>query len=267
MTGQLTSADIARLARAGTTTLPTDLALALFDTALANQQPLLVPARLNTAALRARAESGDLPAVLRGLIRATSRHTAVTVADTSTLTQRLTSLPEVERHQLLLGLVGTHAATVLGHPDPTGIDPTHPFKDIGFDSLTAVELRNRLATATGLRLPATLAFDYPTPGALSSYLHTRLFPATAVASAPILAELDKLEAALSGVSPDDVNHRNIATRLRALVAKWSDTHGLTEDTVTDKLQSATADEIFDFIDKDLGRSAPDRMEPSTGPRG
>jgi acyl carrier protein len=82
-----------------------------------------------------------------------------------------------EQHNLLVKLVQSHAAVVLGHPDPEDIDPGRTFQDLGFDSLTAVELRNRLKTATGLALPPTLIFDYPTPTTLAHHL-AQLFTGT-----------------------------------------------------------------------------------------
>ncbi|MGW7349356.1 SDR family NAD(P)-dependent oxidoreductase, partial [Streptomyces sp. NPDC054854] len=159
MTGQLDDEEIYRLARLGVTALSTESGLALFDQALAVDAALLAPVKLDVAALRSRARAGLLPAVLRGLVRMTNR----TAGSGGSLAERLAGLGEADRERVVLELVQTQVASVLGHASGTAIDPDRAFKDLGFDSLSAVELRNRLTHATGLRLPATLVFDHPSP--------------------------------------------------------------------------------------------------------
>ena len=189
MTGHLTGADRARIARAGLVPMPAPRALALLDTALATGAGYLVPAALHLPALRAAAAAGTpLPAPLRALAAAAPGG-APAAAGTpgpgaAGAGGRLAALPPARRRGALEHLVAAHAAAVLGHPGPASVAPDQPFQDAGFDSLTAVELRNRLAAATGLPLPATLAFDYPTPRALAAYLHTALSPAPAAVPAP-----------------------------------------------------------------------------------
>ncbi|MGW1073400.1 type I polyketide synthase, partial [Streptomyces sp. NPDC002537] len=168
--------DLAWMRRAGIRPLPADLGLRLLDTALALDDAHLVPVRLDTAVLRKEAAAGMLRALFRGLVRTTARRTAAT-ADTSgasTLARRLTGLGEEEQHRELLDVVRAQVATVLGHATPETVAANRPFKELGFDSLTAVELRNRLNAAIGMTLPATLVFDYPTPSALAGFLRSEV---------------------------------------------------------------------------------------------
>ncbi len=174
MTGQ---ADPARIGRTGVRALAGEDALALLDTALARSEPVLVPIGLDLTALRAAARAGVLPAVLSGLVPGgATRQVATDQAGADALVRRLAGAPEAEQDVILLDLVRGCVATVLGHDGPDAVDPEQAFKDLGFDSLTAVELRNRLIAATGLRLPATLVFDHPTVTSLAGRLRVELAP-------------------------------------------------------------------------------------------
>ncbi|MER5338317.1 type I polyketide synthase, partial [Micromonospora sp. NPDC002717] len=171
MTAGLDRADADRLARAGVRPLPQADGLALFDAALLTGRPVAVPMTLDGPALRTQAEAGTLPPVLRGLVRAPRRRAARTgPAGTAALTGQLAGLDREERAAALLRLVLDQVAAVLGYADASAVEAARPFTDLGFDSLTAVELRNRLGAVTGLRLPATLVFDHPTPLALADHL-------------------------------------------------------------------------------------------------
>ncbi|MFF8175606.1 SDR family NAD(P)-dependent oxidoreductase, partial [Streptomyces chartreusis] len=183
MTGELTDVDRARLARSGFPFLTPDDGLALLDAAPATGHTTVLPIRIDLAALRAR---DDVPALLTGLAarRTTTGRTTLTTATSATtptdsLVQRLAPLDPADRRAALLDLVREQVAAVLGHQDAGRVEPGRAFRDLGFDSLTAVELRNALGTATGLRLPATLIFDHPTPRALAEHLLSNLFPDTA----------------------------------------------------------------------------------------
>ncbi|MFJ2782103.1 type I polyketide synthase [Kitasatospora sp. NPDC087315] len=201
MSVHLDDTDVQRMARSGVAVMPSAEGMALFDTALAVGDAALVPARLDLAALRAQADTRPVPHLFRGLVRMPNRRAAQGLADsgTSSLAQQLAGLPEPERHRFLLDLVRSHAAAVLGHGSPEAIAPTRAFREVGFDSLTAVELRNRLNTATGLRLPTSLLFDYPTPETLAAHIRTAALgepdtaaPAPATAGAAAASDDDPI---------------------------------------------------------------------------
>ncbi|WP_348650102.1 SDR family NAD(P)-dependent oxidoreductase [Solwaraspora sp. WMMA2080] len=169
MTGTLAEADRARMARGGVLPLSVPAGLALFDAAVAATAPAVVAAALQPARLRA----GDgVPPVFSSLVGPLTRPAAG--GGTGALAARLAELAERERADLLLDLVRTHVATVLGHESPEAVAADREFHQLGFDSLTAVELRNALTAATGLRLPATLVFDHPTANAVAEYLRAEL---------------------------------------------------------------------------------------------
>jgi acyl transferase domain-containing protein/NADP-dependent 3-hydroxy acid dehydrogenase YdfG/acyl carrier protein len=163
MSSALDDAARQRVDRLGLPALSVAEGLALFDASLAGPAPVPVPIRLDPAALRARA--AELPFLLRGLVRI-----PVAVAAVSELAGQLAVLTDDQRERVLLALVRSRVAAVLGHASGEAIEPDRAFQDLGFDSLTAVELRNDLNTATGLRLPATLVFDYPSARAVTLYL-------------------------------------------------------------------------------------------------
>ncbi|SCL26496.1 Acyl transferase domain-containing protein [Micromonospora pallida] len=188
MTAGLDRADTDRLARAGVRSIPQADGLALFDAALLTGLPALVPMALDGPALRAQAEAGTLPSVLRGLVRAPRRRAARSgPAETVALTERLAGLAREERAAALLRLVLEQVAAVLGYADAAAVEAGRPFTELGFDSLTAVELRNRLGAVTGLRLPATLVFDHPTPLSLADHLDAETGTDAGPLPAPVAA--------------------------------------------------------------------------------
>ena len=178
MTGHLADTDLARMSRDGILALSTDTAMALFDSALMVGEPLLAPVRIDRGALRARSTAGLLPPMFAKLASTSTRRrvddSLVAAKSKSALAQRLHGLTEDAQQALVLDLLRSHMSTVLGTVDPDAIAPEVAFSDHGFDSLTAVELRNRLKTATGLSLSPTLIFDYPTPSALAGYIRQEL---------------------------------------------------------------------------------------------
>jgi candicidin polyketide synthase FscC len=184
MTGNLSDADRRRTARSGIAPLSTADGLALFDAAIRVPDATVVPVRLDFAQLRIAAAAAAVPPLLRKLVRAPMRRAAgAEAADDSGLRRRLAGLTPEDRDRLLTGLVTTQVTEVLGYPDGTAVDARSAFKDLGFDSLTAVELRNRLRAVTGIRLPATLVFDYPTPAAIVDHLRNEITDADVEAPA------------------------------------------------------------------------------------
>nr|WP_276323086.1 beta-ketoacyl reductase [Streptomyces sp. S501] len=164
--------DVQRIERSGIGALDPAEGLELFDAAVESGLPALVPVRLDTAALRRRGD--DVPPVLRTLAGVTAR--AAQDDRARTLGERLAGLPEADHAHTVLEAVRTEVAGVLGHDGPGAVDPRRAFTELGFDSLAAVELRNRLNAVSGLRLPSTLIFDYATPTALADHLLDRFAP-------------------------------------------------------------------------------------------
>ncbi|GAC1405423.1 MAG: hypothetical protein NVSMB60_24720 [Mycobacterium sp.] len=177
MTDKLSPADLARLGRDGILALAPDDVLRLFDDALVADEPYLAAARIDRAALRTKAADHTLPPMFLDLVGPTRRHVDDTLAaaqSKSALAQRLQSLAPEDQLSAVLDLLRSHMATVLGLPHPEAIHPDLAFQDHGFDSLTAVELRNRLKSATGLTLSPTLIFDYPNPAKLADYIRSQV---------------------------------------------------------------------------------------------
>ncbi|WP_275408855.1 type I polyketide synthase [Micromonospora qiuiae] len=176
ITGHLSEADLGRIARGGMHPLSPADAMTLLDIAHGTGKANLMPANLDVTPLR---ESTSVPTLLRRLVRSLPQQmtAAVTRPAQKDVLHRLDGLSMSEQERLLIEFVTSHVATVTNHP-PQTIDPARPFREMGFDSLMALELRNRLANTTGLSLPATLVFDHPTAAALSRQLRTLLAPAT-----------------------------------------------------------------------------------------
>jgi NAD(P)-dependent dehydrogenase (short-subunit alcohol dehydrogenase family)/acyl carrier protein len=260
ITGELSEAEVARLNRFGIAPLTTDQGLRLFDLSLSTSDSLVVGARWDAAGLRARAEAGALPEVLRGLVRATRRVATAAAATTpaaggGALVERLATMAEPDARKHLSEVVRTHVAAVLAHPSADAVDVDRAFNELGFDSLTAVELRNRLDAETGLRLPTTLAFDHPTVAALTEHLHRALAPAAPSPEEMLRTALERIHTVL----PD----RDEATRTKlvAILHSTLDRLGpgvranvadvIEADAVLEKVSSASDEEIFAIIDKQL----------------
>ncbi|MFF0562007.1 phosphopantetheine-binding protein, partial [Streptomyces sp. NPDC004266] len=266
---RLTATDLTRLRRSGIVPMPPEEALRMLDTALGSTEPLLYPARLDLNALRTLAAGGTGPEPLLGLVRggparrSASAGTGARPGGAVPLADRLAATPAEGREELVLGLVREHVAAVLGHGSPDRIDAERGLLDLGFDSLTAVEFRNRLGAVTGLRLPTTVVFDHPTPAALARHLLGELAVAAAPAGpagpADPLEAIGRLEELLRQHSAgadarDAAEAAEITQRLQSVLQDW---HGLTASLggpAADDLGSATDDELFEALDKELGLS-------------
>ncbi|SEF36331.1 Acyl transferase domain-containing protein [Amycolatopsis pretoriensis] len=250
MAGELDEADFRRLRRLGTPPMATGEALALLDACLTADDAVLAPVKLDLAALRARSDA--LPPVLRGLVRpAPSRRPAARSG--GAVAARLGALPESEREAHLLTVVAEQVAAVLGFSSAASVEPERAFQEMGFDSLTSVELRNQLGALTGLKLTATIVFDHPTPAALARRLNALLGPARGAAE-PLLAEIDRLEALLGGAAGSlNGSAAKVTARLDALVRKWTDAH-TGHDAPEADFDAATDDELFAALDNELGIS-------------
>ncbi|WP_433623993.1 type I polyketide synthase [Nocardia sp. CA-120079] len=217
MTGGLAAADVARMSRGGFTAMPDEQAFAGWRAALERDAAHAVIAAVDTAEIRAKADSGLLPPVLRELVPAADRRPRATRRPATT------SAVVPGTRQTVIDTVISHLAAVLGHDSASAIDPERSFTDHGFDSLGAVELRNRLQTATGLSLPPAVVFEYPTPAALAAHLHEKLGDKhQEIQVRSIDAVFDELEAALGAGDWGDPEKRRIVTRLQSITTGWAD---------------------------------------------
>ncbi|MFE9425668.1 SDR family NAD(P)-dependent oxidoreductase [Kitasatospora sp. NPDC006697] len=240
MAGSLGETELRRLARDGVEPLPVDRALALFDRSLGSDRPLLLPMRVRP--------TEQAPPLVRalgagGVVRRTAAQAAPAAAG-----------PRVWTRPLLLETVRGHVAEVLGHAGAEAVDPARGFGELGVDSLSALELRNRISADTGLRLSSTLTFDYPTPAAIAEHLFAELVGEEAGAL-DVEAEVMRLESLLEEAGPVDEDHRaRVGMRLRALAARWAGETGPEPAADgTAGLATATADELFELLDEELGK--------------
>jgi acyl transferase domain-containing protein/acyl-coenzyme A synthetase/AMP-(fatty) acid ligase/acyl carrier protein len=242
----LVEADMARIDREGFAPMATEYALDLYDRSRAFESPYLATVKLDFARLRSLAAEAALPLLLRGLVRAPARRAGAAVGSLAT---RLAELPEAERGDVAEELVRSHAATVLGHPSADAVDPRTPFKDLGFDSLVAVELRNRLAQATGMQLPATLVFDHPTPAAVAEFLLGAVEGTETPADTD--RKLDSIAAILGSVPAAE--REQATARLQSLLAGLAGQgREQGEDEGELDLDAASDEELLELIDGELG---------------
>ncbi|MBI0300086.1 SDR family NAD(P)-dependent oxidoreductase [Streptomyces sp. PRKS01-29] len=243
MTGALTARDVDRIARSGLPALSTAEALAMFDAAVAQDEPAVAGMRLDLPTLRAAASA---PHILWALTGTTGRRHADT--GEGALGDRLARMRPADRVAELTRLVRAQAAAVLGHPDDRSLEADRPFTSLGFDSLTAVELRNRIGTQLGLRLAATIVFEHSSPTALAEHLSSRI-GGDQPQENPVLAELARLEDAFARFDGDPGTREQVMRRLSALLV--TDTGAEAQDT---DLGEATDEEMFELLGKEFGIS-------------
>nr|AXL06741.1 type I polyketide synthase [uncultured bacterium] len=253
MIAHLGEVDRARMSRGGALAITATEGMDLFDAALGADQALMVPVKLDLREVRAGAKAGGaVPPVLRGLVRAGRQQARAMSTNDSGLVRQLAGLAAAEQEALLVDLVRDQVAIVLGHNGSGGVRAEMAFKDAGFDSLMSVELRNRLREGTGLKLPATLVFDYPTPQVLARHLRNELGVSEDALSL-VQAKIEDVESLLGGLRLDDAMKSSITLRLQGLMARCN---GVPEQedvsTAAEQLESASADEVLQFIDEELG---------------
>jgi pimaricinolide synthase PimS1 len=253
LTGKVDDAGLARLRRLGFAPMSSEQVLALLDAARALAEPRLAPVCFDTAALRLQARDGTLPAVLRGLVHAPARRDG----EASSLAARLAAVPEAEREAVVLDLVRSHLATVLGLASAAEVEPDRAFQELGLDSLGAVELRNRLSTITGLRLAPTLVFDYPSSASLAGFLLAEVAPAGEQAAeqlgeAKVGEALAALEGAISSLGPSERLRELVGARLRIALVDLAEGDPSQAEAPGEDLESMSHDEMFELIDQEFG---------------
>ncbi len=228
--------------------------LELFDAALGLREPIVVAVEFASEALHGQAEQGGLPPLLSGVVHVPARR-----AGGDSPAAKLAALPEVAREEAVLELVLSEVAVVLSYGSATKVEPERALKEIGFDSLTAVELRNRLNAATGMRLPVTLVFDHPTPAAIAELIRTKI-AGNGAARSTIDEQLEKLEAMLAAVPPDGRLRNQADARLRLfntrVQSQWAGVSGDAwpggEPVSAEGLEEASDEELFEIIEQEFG---------------
>ncbi|WP_204807497.1 type I polyketide synthase [Mycobacterium riyadhense] len=259
MTRHLGERDRARMTRVGLVPLSTEHAMGFLDAALLADRAVLVAARLDRAALAA--TGAAIPPLFSGLSTGRARR-VIAAADAavsmSGLVYRLLGLTPEQRHRELTELVCTNALAVLGNVGTPDMDAHKAFQDLGFDSLTAVELRNRLKTATGLTLSPTVIFDYPTPAALAQHLDSELSSAPTPVSkeSNLLARFNDVARELDtlvnqpGWTPEDKAH--LSKRLQIILTELTTPPPTIEPMPDDEdITTATESQLFGILDEEL----------------
>jgi acyl carrier protein len=229
------------LATVGLPPLTRQRALELFDEALGTTAPVVVPLHIDQAVARNQGE--HLPSILRAVVKVPARQ-----ASTNGLAQQLAGRGDEERGRILLDVVREHVATLLGHASAEKILPDQAFQELGFDSLAAVELRKRLGTTTGLNLPATLVFDYPTSRAIAGHLVESFADSGDDGTGALL---DQLDSTLATIPADSPAAGKITARIEALLRRLRDSQ-VAEEEDEDDLEAATDDELFAALDREIG---------------
>ncbi|PWI04693.1 type I polyketide synthase, partial [Streptomyces sp. NWU339] len=262
MSADIGDADVVRLQRQGVLPLSSQEGLALFDAAIPLDEPVLVPARLNLLAPDAPHAGHMGSPLLRGLIGTSAAAAGPGSREPADggLAQQVRSLPRADAEAVLLDAVRAQTALVLGHADPGRIGPAVAFRELGIDSLTALELRNKLAAVTGVKLPATLVFDHPNPSALAQFLNARITPDSgAVPESPVdhlVQEIEGLgariqDAFLRLAAEDQTTISTLLGELQGRVRSMASAGSPVG--IADQISSASAGELLALLDKELGQ--------------
>ncbi|RBM21646.1 hypothetical protein DEH69_05440 [Streptomyces sp. PT12] len=254
--------DAIRQARAGgLPPLPPELALAALGQVLSRGLPFAAVAAVDwgrfaptfTLARPSRLIEGVLEA--RAALTAAQEEESTDGRESEELRARLAALPVEEQQAELTRLVCGYAGSVLGHAPDENLEPQRAFKDLGIESMTAIDLRNRLNRATGLKLPATLVFEYPTPAALAEHLRAEIVRDGTMSVATLHAELDRMDRGLSQATASEAERAQIAQRLERMLAAWTGAEAKSDtgEDFADKLESASDDEVFEFLHRELGK--------------
>ncbi len=248
---ELSAVELGRLDLMGLRGLTAEEGLQLLDLACEGTDPLMVALRLDFAVLRERAREGFLLPLLRDLVQTPVRRVAGRFG--GVLAARLASAPADEHEAVVLAFVREQAAVVLGHSSPESIDVEETFKELGFDSLGAVYLRNRLQMTTGLQLPATLVFNYPTPVALAAHLRNQVAPGGSGES--VEESLRQLREVAQARGLDHEDRAQLALRLRAVADELQREEREPgedgEHGVVERIEAATATELFEMYESEL----------------
>ncbi len=243
-----------RLRRAGFAPIDPQLGMRLLDEALHRPRAHCLPMPLDLKALaRAASETpGAGASLLRGLVRGPARRANALANGAASFAERLAKLPASDRGPWVLEFVRSEIAAVFGLSGGAAVAEERPLKELGLDSLTAVELRNRLARATGLRLPATLLFDFPTAAAVAGRVLKDCAPTEVKANpeADVLRALERLERAIASLPEAQKAHPAVASRLQAIVARWAGEPQKPGEE-TSKIAGATDEELFQLLDEEL----------------
>ncbi|WP_327352461.1 type I polyketide synthase [Streptomyces sp. NBC_01304] len=256
ISGQLGEADRARLARSGIKALPSAAGLELLDGALRTDTAQVVAAAIDRSALRA-VDLDAVPSLMRTLVprRRRTAGSGTTQGQDRNWAETVRAMEAPAREIAAVDLVLATVAGVLGHASAQSVQPDRAFKELGFDSLTAVELRNRLNTATGLRLPASLVFDYPSPRAIAEHLTGQLAPEDKPVDAQsIAAEFDRVMSDLAAASFDDEERAWLSRRVQQMATKIGGDKGVDAGAgamAAGLSEEASDEELFAFIDQEL----------------
>ena len=242
MASELSDADRVRMQRSGMLAMSAEEGLALFDLACEMGEPLVIPARLDASGLRAQSGGGPIPSLLRSLVRPGTRGGG---SQSGSLSRRIAGTPEEERERVVLDLVRAEVASVLGHDSPESIDVHRAFNELGFDSLTAVELRNRLSDLSGIQLPATLAFDYPSTEALSRFLLERAEPREGRSAERDLEEAD-VQNAIASIPLGRLREAGVMDTLLALAGLGGDSGSSAEAESPDSVDEMDLESLVEL---------------------